>query len=121
MEEKLMEAIESIAKASGVAVEKVYQVLEKQSKLQLVYDVVILVAVVSFIIGSIFLIIYAYKQSQKRPRNMWDTLFPIISISCAFFDSVFIFAVIPMCFLEIMQIIYNNPIWILEYITNLIK
>lgn len=121
MTEKLWEALEKLAESTGVAVEKLYVVLEQQAKVQMVYDVLLLLGVVILLIIGGVAIKKLHKKAEEDMYGDWDVLFIIITAVTSVFGGVAVFAIIPELIKEIVQIMVNPPVWILEYVMNLIK
>lgn len=121
MTEKLWEALEKLAESTGVAVEKLYVVLEQQAKVQMVYDVLLLLGVVILLIIGGVAIKKLHKKAKEDMYGDWDVLFVIVTAVTGVFGCMGVFVLIPELIKEIVQIMVNPPVWILEYVMNLIK
>lgn len=121
MTEKLWEALEKLAESTGVAVEKLYVILEQQAKVQMVYDVLLLIGIIILLIIGGIVIKKLHKKAKEDMWGDWDVLFVIVSAVTSVFGCIGVFVLIPELIGEIVQIMVNPPVWILEYVMNLIK
>lgn len=124
----LNDALIQISEKLGVAAEQVGIVLSNQTKVALCKDIIILSGLI--ILGII--VVRAIKKSYKKYVLYRDSdeytyedlegaqtglvAFSIIGVILALV-SIF---VIPNIISEIIQIVLNPPIWILEYLVELI-
>lgn len=122
MMEKLWEELGKLAEATGVAVEKLYVILEQQAKVQLVWNILFIIGIIVAIVAGILLSKYFSKKAKEGGAyNEWDIPMVICSATTAIFGFIGLFFTIPKLVREIVQIVVNPPVWILEYVMNLIK
>ncbi len=121
MLEKMWEVLEKLAKTTGVAVEKLYVILEQQAKTQLVLDILTILGIICLIIGGIYVSRYFFKKYKESRYADWETPMILSGIITGVTGFLSIFFIIPELVREIVQILVNPPVWILEYVMNLIK
>ncbi len=123
MMERLWDALEKIAQSTGVTVEKLYVLLEQQAKVQLAYDILLVIGIIVMIIAGVIFSKYCFKRYKEDGRHFseWETYATLSSVitSVGVFSSCLFF--VPMLIGEIIQILINPPVWILEYVMKLIK
>ena len=119
--EKLWDALGKLAESTGVAVEQLYVVLQQQAKVQLVCDILLVVAIVIALISAIIITIKLLKKVLKDGMySDWEIPAMLSAIVTVVLGIISLF-VVPMNIIEIVQILVNPPVWILEYVVNLIK
>lgn len=123
MMDKLWEALNKLAESMGVAVEHLYVILVQQAKVQMVWDVLIILGIVIAIVFGIVMTRYFVKKCKADGGlyNEWDIAVTISGVITGAFSLVMITTVLPTIIKEIVQIAVNPPVWILEYVMNLIK
>lgn len=122
MMEKMWEALEKLAQSTGVAVEKLYVILEQQAKVQLVYDVLMIIGVIVAILVGVFLTKYFLKKSKEDGLySEWEIPATFTGITTGVGGFIGCVLLIPSLIAEIVQILINPSVWILEYVMNLIK
>lgn len=122
MIEKIWVELEKLAQSTGVAVEKLYVMLEQQSKVQLTYDILALIGMVVLVIVGVYLSKYFFKKEKDSDYyGDWGVAGVVVAIFTGAIGVVSFFCIAPVLIEEIVQIIINPPIWILEYVMNLIK
>lgn len=119
--EELWSRLDKLAESTGVAVEQLYSVLLQQAKVQLVYDILLLIGIIVLVAIGVLITKKCYKNSIKNPYSEWIVVFIILSVVTCAFGFVGVIAIIPKLIKEIVQITVNPPVWVLEYIANLIK
>lgn len=126
MAEKLILELQKLEEYSGISMESIYQMLEKQASVHLIYDILAIVGCVVLLCLGIFAIIYFYKKDkevylrQKYLKPDYEILLTISSVVTILIAGISLF-LIPFCVADLIQIIVNEPAWILEYLTELIK
>ena len=120
MVDKLMMELSKIEEYTGVSVEKLYEILEKQATIEIIYNI----AGIIFLIFLIYLGYLASKYFRSKTKGYYNAEWELaLNISITFTVTVAIIAliVIPIAIGDIIQIIVNKPVWMLEYLTGLIK
>lgn len=122
MMEKLWDALEKIAQSTGVAVEKLYVLLEQQAKVQLAYDILLIIGIIVVIIAGVIFSKYCFKRVKEDGRfSNWETPAIISTVLTGALGIFGGFCLLPSLIGEIIQILINPPVWILEYVMKLIK
>ncbi|WP_297994090.1 hypothetical protein [uncultured Clostridium sp.] len=122
MIEKLWDALEKIAQSTGVAVEKLYVLLEQQAKVQLACDILLVIGIIVVIIAGVIFSKYCFKRKNEDGRfSDWETPAIISTVLTGTLGIFGGFCLLPCLIEEIIQILINPPVWILEYVMKLIK
>lgn len=123
MVDKLMIELSKIEEYTGVSVEKLYEILEKQATVELIYNI----AGIILLIFLIYLGYLASKYFASKTETLggyysdeWEIAM-IISIGFTIIIAIVALFTIPIGIRDIIQIIVNKPVWMLEYLTGLIK
>lgn len=121
MVEKLMLELSKMEEYTGVSIDKIYDALERQANVQIVYNILSIIGVILVVyIGYLASKYCKTKDEESSYYEDWE-FWKLISMGfTAFFVIVALFY-IPDCIIDIVQIIFNKPIWMLEYLTGLIK
>lgn len=126
MVEKLMLELSKMEEYTGVSIDKLYDVLEKQANVQLIYDISKIVGCVVLLCLGVLASVY-FIQKDDETNLGWHCITSIYEVmkEISLWATVGIFTVslfvIPSCIGDIIQILINKPAWILEYLTGLIK
>lgn len=126
MVDKLIVELQKLEEYSGVTVESLYDMLEKQANVHLVYDILGIVGCVALICLGILASVY-FIQKDDETNLGWHCITSIyevmkeISLIATLSISAISLLVIPYCIGDIIQILVNKQGWILEYVTKLIK
>ena len=83
--------------------------------------VLILFLLVILISGGIYVSRYFFKKYKESRYADWETPMILSGIITGVTGFLSIFFIIPELVREIVQILVNPPVWILEYVMNLIK
>lgn len=126
MAEKLILELQKLEEYSGVSIDSIYQMLEKQASVHLIYDILAIIGCIVLLCLGVFAILYFRKKDKETRRGHYfissdyESLKIISSIATTFIAGISLF-LIPFCVADLIQIIVNKPAWILEYLTKLIK
>lgn len=122
MMEKMWEALEKLAQSTGVAVEQLYTILVQQAKVQLVFDVLLIIGIIILIAVGVFLTKYFLKKSKENELfDIWELPAIIVGFATCIGGFAGCTLQIPTLIADIIQILINPSVWILEYVMNLIK
>lgn len=126
MAEKLILELQKLEEYSGISMESIYEMLEKQASVHLIYDILGIVGCIVLLCLGVFAILH-FRKKEKETRGRYfiinddyESLKIISSIATTFIAGISLF-LIPFCVADIIQMIVNKPAWILEYLTKLIK
>lgn len=123
MVDKLMMELSKMEEYTGVSVEKIYEVLEKQATVEIIYNVAGIIFIIFLICIGYSASKYFKSKSESINRYYQDTweIAMIVSMALTLVFVIMGLCIIPLCIGDIIQIIVNKPIWMLEYLTGLIK
>lgn len=126
MVDKLIVELQKLEEYSGVTVKALYDMLEKQANVHLVYNILGIVGCVTLTCLGILASVYFIKKGEETNLG-WHCITSIyevmkeISLTATLGISTISLLVIPSCIGDIIQILVNKQAWILEYVTKLIK
>lgn len=122
MMDKLWEALNKLAESTGVAIEHLYTLLVQQAKVQMIWDALIVLGVLLLIALGIFVTMFFIKKYKEDDfYSEWETPAIASGVITGVLGVICVVGVIPSAIREIVQIAVNPPVWILEYVMNLIK
>lgn len=122
MADKLIVELQKIGEYTGISIESLYEMLENQANVHLIYDILGFIGCISLLSLGIFAILY-FRKKDKEDYN-YSTNYESLMIASSVATTIIAGAslvIIPLCVGEIIQILINKPAWILEYLTGLIK
>lgn len=122
MVEKLMLELSKMEEYTGVSIDRIYDVLERQANVQIVYNILSIIGVMLVVYIGYLASKYCKTKDEESPyyEDVWE-IGTVFSISFTVGMILFGLYLIPHNTAEIVQIICNKPIWMLEYLTGLIK
>ena len=118
MADKIIEELEKIGEYTGLSLDSIYKMLERQANLHLIYNILGILGCICVILVGLKYIKYFDKKAERSSRFDELRTFVTILTVCAFLLSI---VIIPNCVTTILEILFNEPAWILEYLTKLIK
>lgn len=118
MADKVIEELQKIGDYTGLSLDSIYKMLERQANLHLIYNILGILGCICVILVGLKYIKYFDKKAERSFR--FDELRTIVTILTigAFLLSI---VIIPKCVVTILEILFNKPVWILEYLTGMIK
>lgn len=126
MMDKLIIELQKLEEYTGVSINSLYEMLEKQANVQLVHDILSIVACITLLCLGVLASIYFIKKDEETNlgwhciSSIYEVMKEISLIATLGITSVSI-CIIPSRISEIIQIVMNKQAWILEYVTKLIK
>lgn len=117
--DKLAELLEKASQQLGVAVEQLYAVLLQQAKVELVFDVLIIIGLLVLIALGIFAIKFCTKKANEDYYSDWEVGAMVSTAFTVITAVVSILGFIPIAIREIVQILINPPVWVLEYLVRM--
>lgn len=126
MVDKLIIELQKLEEYTGVSVESLYKMLEKQADVQLLHDILAIAGCAGLLGLGVISSIYFIKKDDETNlgwhsiTNIYEVMKEISLISTLGIITISIF-VVPARISEIIQILLNKHVWILEYVTKLIK
>lgn len=122
---QLQELLFKAAEQLGVAVEAVWGVLLQQTKVELAINIITIIIALAVIAGGIvggiaMLKAYRKQQEERSWYNVDEWLEPVGWISIIvppIFGSIFFLGNIR----ETVQLIFNPPMWVFEYLVKMFQ
>ena len=122
MAEKLMLELSKMEEYTGVSIDKIYDVLERQANVQIVHNILGIIGIILVVyIGYLASKYCKTKDEESSCYEVGWEMGTVLSITLTVGMMLFGLYLIPHNTAEIVQIIFNKPIWMLEYLTGLIK
>lgn len=122
MADKLIAELQKIGEYTGLTIDNLYKMLEKEAQVYFVYDILGIICCISFLIIFILVEKYSAKKlkEDKSENGFLETVRALnsILILITFFVSVLL---IPNMIADMIHIKMNTAGWILQHLTDLIK
>lgn len=122
---QLQELLSKAAEQLGVAVEAVWGVLLQQTKVELAINIIVIVIALIAIMGGIFggikMLKTLYKQKQERRWFEVDDWLEPVGWILIIVSSVLGSGVIMGNIRETVQLIFNPPMWVFEYLVKMFQ
>ena len=115
--ERLVDLLEKASQATGVAVEQVYQILIQQSKVELIWNTLGIIAIL-VILAICYTVAYKMYKKERKYSEYRDYTGAIMT---AIIPTIFggLFSTIAV--VEIVQILVNPQVWVLEYLIKMFQ
>lgn len=122
MADKLIAELQKIGEYTGLTIDNLYKMLEKEAQVYFVYDILGIICCISFLIIFILVEKYSAKKlkEDESENGFLETVRALnsILILITFFVSVLL---IPNMIADMIHIKMNTAGWILQHLTDLIK
>lgn len=122
MADKLISELQKIGEYTGLTIDNLYKMLEKEAQVYFVYDILGIICCISFLIIFILVEKYSAKKlkEDESENGFLETVRALnsILILITFFVSVLL---IPNMIADMIHIKMNTAGWILQHLTDLIK
>ena len=113
----LSQMLEKASQTMGIAVEQVYNILLQQAKVELVWDILGIIAIL-LILAVCYTIAYKlYKEESKNDYYKNYTGAVLTAVLPTIFGGVFG----TMAVIEIVQILVNPPVWVLNFLVKMFQ
>lgn len=120
MTETLTTLLEKASVAMGVAVDQVYSMLIQQAKVELVFDILLIIGMLLLIGFGVFAVKFCKKKADEEGYySEWEAGVVVSSIMTAVAAGVTFIGIIPLAIKEIVQILINPPVWVIEYLIRM--
>lgn len=113
----LSQMLEKASQTMGVAVEQVYNILLQQAKVELVWDILGIIAIILILAVCYTLAYKLYKAESKYDYYKNYTGAVLTALLPTIFGGVFG----TMAVIEIVQILVNPPVWVLEFLVKMFQ
>lgn len=115
--ETLANLLEKASQTMGVAVEQVYQVLLQQAKVELVWDILGVIAILA-VLAICYTISYKMYKSESKSDYYRDYTGAVM---IAVLPTIFGGLLGSMAIVEIVQILVNPPVWVVQFLIKMFQ
>ena len=126
MADKLISELQKIGEYTGLTIENLYKMLEKEAQVYFVYDILgVIVCITLFILG-ILVTKYSMKKMKTIEEDSYEFDYGFLdmvrAVSSILSLIVFIISlfIVPAMIADMIHIKMNTPGWILQHLSQLI-
>lgn len=122
MADKLIAELQKIGEYTGLTIDNLYKMLEKEAQVYFVYDILGVISCITLFILGLLVTRYSVKKMEEDESD-YDFFDMVRAVSSFLSLIVFIISlfIVPAMIAEMIHIKMNTPGWILQHLTQLIK